>query len=54
MAIHAKVPRLWNDEDLAVLTEVTERSWAHIERVSSEAALRTREAQLRVLAQVMA
>ena len=53
MAIHDKVPRLWTDEDLAILTEVTERSWAHIERVSSEAALRAREAQLRVLAQAM-
>ncbi len=53
MAIHDKVPRLWTDEDLAIITEVTERSWAHIERVSSEAALRGREAQLRVLAQVM-
>ena len=40
MAIHDKVPRLWTDEDLAIITEVTERSWAHIERVSSEAALR--------------
>src|SRR5436190_1093652 len=48
MAIHDKVPRLWTDEDLAIITEVTERSWAHIERVSSEAALRGREAQLRV------
>jgi PAS domain S-box-containing protein len=53
MAIHDKVPRLWTDEDLALITEVTERSWAHIERVSSEVALRAREAQLRVLAQAM-
>ena len=53
MAIHDKVPRKWNDEELALITEVTERSWAHIERVSAEAALRASEQQLRVLAQVM-
>ena len=53
MAIHDKVPRVWTDEELALITEVTERSWAHIERVSAEAALRAREQQLRVLAQVM-
>jgi PAS domain S-box-containing protein len=53
MAIHDKVPRKWNDGELALITEVTERSWAHIERVSAEAALRASEQQLRVLAQVM-
>ena len=34
MAIHDKAPRVWTDEDLALITEVTARSWAHIERVS--------------------
>lgn len=37
MAIHDKVPRQWTDFDLALLREVTERSWAHIERVRADA-----------------
>lgn len=40
MAIHDKVPRVWSGEELALIREVTERSWAHIRRVRSEAALR--------------
>ena len=40
MAIHDKVPRQWSDDDLALLSEVTERSWAHIERVRADAAVR--------------
>ncbi|TAY06943.1 PAS domain S-box protein (plasmid) [Rhizobium leguminosarum] len=53
MAIHDKVPRVWTSSELALLTEVTERSWAHIERVSAEAELRASEQQLRTLAQAM-
>jgi signal transduction histidine kinase len=40
MAIHDREPRNWSDYDLALITEVTERSWAHVERVRSEAELR--------------
>jgi len=40
MAIHDKVPHLWSVEELALIKEVTERSWAHIQRVRSEANLR--------------
>ncbi|MDQ3125820.1 MAG: PAS domain S-box protein [Pseudomonadota bacterium] len=40
MAIHDKVPRVWTDSELALLTEVTERSWAHVERVGVAALLR--------------
>jgi signal transduction histidine kinase len=40
MAIHDRKPRTWSDYDLALITEVTERSWAHVERVRSEAELR--------------
>ena len=53
MAIHDREPRQWSRDDLALLTEVTERSWAHIERVRSQEVLRTSEAQFRVLALVM-
>ena len=46
MAIHDRVPRNWTDEELALISEVTERSWAHVERVKSEAALRQLNASL--------
>ncbi|MBB4125575.1 signal transduction histidine kinase/CheY-like chemotaxis protein [Xanthomonas translucens] len=36
MAIHDKAPHRWTQDELSLLTEVTERSWAHIERVRSE------------------
>ncbi|MDB5599532.1 MAG: hypothetical protein JWN71_1576 [Xanthobacteraceae bacterium] len=53
MAIHGKVPRRWRANELALLTEVTERSWAHIERVSAEAELKASEKQFRTFAQAM-
>ncbi len=40
MAIHDNKPRQWTDTDLGLLREVTERSWAHIERVRADAELR--------------
>ena len=38
MAVHHKEPHAWSDDELAVIREVTDRSWAHIERVRDEAA----------------
>ncbi|PIK71012.1 hybrid sensor histidine kinase/response regulator [Methylobacterium frigidaeris] len=46
MAIHDRVPRTWSDYDLALITEVTERSWAHIERVRAIAKLEALNATL--------
>jgi len=46
MAIHDKVAHIWTDEELAVIREVTERSWAHIQRVRSDAELRHAAAAL--------
>jgi signal transduction histidine kinase len=46
MAIHDKVPRIWTSYDLALISEVTERSWAHIERVGAAADLRQLNATL--------
>jgi PAS domain S-box-containing protein len=46
MAIHDKVPHAWTDEELALIREVTERSWAHIQRVGSEADVRESNAAL--------
>ncbi|WP_338665554.1 ATP-binding protein [Pararoseomonas sp. SCSIO 73927] len=40
MAIHDRVPRRWTEDELALLRDVTERSWAYIERVRAEAGLR--------------
>ena len=40
MAIHDRVPRRWTDHELSLIGEVTERSWAHIERVRAVSALR--------------
>ncbi|MET0374176.1 MAG: PAS domain S-box protein, partial [Rhizorhabdus sp.] len=47
MAIHDKVPHAWSDHELGVIREVTERSWAHVQRVAAEGALREREAHNR-------
>ena len=33
MAVHSREPRIWKPNEIALLREVTERSWAHIERV---------------------
>ena len=49
MAIHHKGPHRWTPDELALITEVTERSWAHIQRVGIEAALRESEARYRTL-----
>jgi PAS domain S-box-containing protein len=43
MAIHDAIPRRWNDYELSVIREVTDRSWAHIQRVGAEGLLRERE-----------
>jgi len=47
MAINDKVPHRWSDYELGVIREVTERSWAHIQRVVAEGTLRAREAHHR-------
>lgn len=49
MAVHSALPREWTIEDAALVGEVTERSWAHIERVRSEEALRQSEERFRSL-----
>ncbi len=53
MAVHDKVARRWSATEFALVAEVAERSWAHIERVSAEAELRANEEQFRTLAQAM-
>ncbi len=48
MAVHDAAPRRWTEGERRLLREVAERSWAHIERVRSEAALRLSEQRLRL------
>ena len=49
MAIHSAIPHIWTADELSLIREVTARSWAHIERVGAEAALRESEAKYRSL-----
>ncbi|WP_211280099.1 PAS domain-containing protein [Sphingomonas dokdonensis] len=47
MAIHHQQPHEWSEAELSLIRQVTDRSWAHVERVASEANLRASEEQLR-------
>lgn len=47
MAVHHKGPHVWTERELALVREVTERSWAFVERVGSQAELADSEAELR-------
>jgi PAS domain S-box-containing protein len=46
MAIHDRKPRTWSADEQALLGEVTDRCWAHIERVRAEASVREGERRL--------
>ncbi|GAA4023144.1 hypothetical protein GCM10022280_24810 [Sphingomonas swuensis] len=50
MAVHQNVPRDWTADELSLVAEATERSWAHIVRVRSEAILRESEDRFRNIA----
>lgn len=47
MAIHHKAPHRWTDAEAALIREVTERSWAHIQRVGAEEVLQEQEVRHR-------
>jgi PAS domain S-box-containing protein len=51
MAVHDKAPRHWSDHEIALVADVTGRSWAHIERVRSEQAARASADRLRLATQ---
>ena len=51
MAIHDKVPHHWSDYELQVIREVTERSWAHVERCRAKAELRASTERFRAAVQ---
>lgn len=46
MAVHDSQPRYWTDAELALTEEVTQRCWAHIERVRAQASLRATSERL--------
>ena len=50
MAVHHRGPHVWTEEELETVREVTERSWAHVERVRAEAELRESEGRFRNIA----
>lgn len=43
MAVHQNQPRHWRNDDLALVAEVVERCWTHIERVRDHAKLREQD-----------
>jgi signal transduction histidine kinase/ActR/RegA family two-component response regulator len=43
MAVHQAQPRHWTPQEISVVQEVVERSWAHIERVRDNAMLREQD-----------
>jgi PAS domain S-box-containing protein len=53
MAVHHRQAHHWDGEELALLREVTERCWAHIERARAASALLESEAQFRLFAEAM-
>ncbi len=49
MAIHDKLPRTWSSYEQSLIAQVTERCWAHIQRVQANAELREAMAALETL-----
>lgn len=47
MAIHDHIPRLWSEREKSLFRDVTERCWAHIERVRLIEQLKESEARYR-------
>ena len=48
MAVHQDRPRDWTADEIALVKEVVERCWAHVQRVGAEARLRESEERLRL------
>lgn len=46
MAVHQDQRRAWTDAEVALVKDVVERCWAHVERVGAEARLRESEERL--------
>ena len=48
MAVHQDRARQWASDEIALVKQVVERCWAHVERVGAEARLRESEERLRL------
>ena len=53
LGVHHVTPRHWTPEDIDLVREVAERTWAAVERARAEAALRASEAKYRMLFDAM-
>jgi PAS domain S-box-containing protein len=51
LGVKQDAPRRWGEDDVALVKEVAERSWTHIERLRADAALHRSEAHLSSLFQ---
>lgn len=49
LAVHSIEPRAWTADEIALVEEVAERTWATVERAYAEAALRRSEVRYRTL-----
>lgn len=50
--VHSAEPRRWREEDIALVEEVAERTWAAFERARAEEALRISEAKFRTALEI--
>ncbi len=53
LATNQRTPRAWTPQEVALVEEVAERTWAAVERARAEAALRDSEARYRTLFESM-
>ncbi len=53
LAVHDKAPRRWRGHEVALLREVADRAWAHIQRTGVEAELAVSEQNFATLARAM-
>ncbi|WP_051242957.1 PAS domain-containing protein [Azohydromonas australica] len=49
LTVHSAVPRYWSEEDVALVEETAERTWAAVERARAEAAQRQSEVRLTMI-----
>jgi PAS domain S-box-containing protein len=53
LAVHSAQPRAWSPTEVAIVEDTAERTWAALERVQAEAALRESEERFRTLFSTM-
>lgn len=49
LTVHTSAPRKWTEEEIELVEETAERTWAAVERARAEASLRESESKFRVL-----